>query len=407
MGTPGFALTGGPDREDDDARKPRASAVPSWRVWWMRNRSVLGFAAAQRIRRTPSSDSFREWLLDHRSEFQRSVREQGPGTDLALLHLGMLSKPADLFTLLDAARLPGLSGQAAILSMGLYGNGSAVGHLEALFRDTRAGRYLRGDVKRPVPPSHRAAAAMALGLSGVPSAYNALRWALKEDHLSDALGAAALVALSFSGSASDGACFARCVRKLPGHPLMREAAAVSLGRLAAHIPGARRLLLGVLRSDPEHAGRGAAVALWYKDEASGDGAREGEALRDAALNSRDHVTRVLALVALAGRGDPAAEPVIEAALRRAGQQRTYAILATGLLAKADPRTRIRGQARLARFQESEPAAVEVARHILMDPDLAPRPHHGRTIAHLAGGNASFSGVTLLGSILDMSARLSQ
>jgi hypothetical protein len=114
---------------------------------------------------------------------------------------------------------------------------------------------------------------------------------------------------------------------------------------------------------------------------------------------------VLALVALAGRGDPSAETAIEAVLRRPKQQRSYAILATGLLAKADPRTSARGRARLARLAEADPASVMVARRILDDPEMRARPRRGRSLAHLAGGNGCFSGVGLLGSLLDMSASL--
>ena len=402
----GAATVALPAEPPHGTRASRPAPVPGWQVWWWRNQPILRLPGARANRATAPSNSFTAFLRNRRPRLLLEAgKEESRG--LALLQLGFQARPADLFKLLAAVRSTGRTGQAAILGLGLFRGDSTIGHLEALMRGSLTGRHLHGDLASPVPLSHRAAAAMALGLTGVPSAYQALRIILASNDLPDALGAAAIVALSFSGASGDGVRFEQCLLSSSNGPLMREAAAASLGRHAVHVPGARRVLLRVLKSDPEGGGRGAAVALWYDIDESTDVNVEGEALRAAALRSSDPVTRVLALMTLAGRGDPGAEAVIRIVLGRPEPGRSYAILATGLLAKADPSRQAQSKAMLARLRSKDSRSVDVARCILADPALLARPQRGRSLAHVAGGNACFSGASFLESILDMAAGLSQ
>ena len=387
-----------PSGDEQPLAAPHPTHLP-WRVWWARNLPALA-PRGQLLAR--GRKTFWKRSRD-RSLLLAQIDKAGDEGARALLGLGVLARPADFFTLHANMKRPGREGQAALLALGLYKGRAAVGNLEAVMRDTPAGRFLLGDMDRPAPLSHRAAAAMALGLSGLPQAYQALRIALETPDLPDGLGAAMLIALSFSDVPSDAVIFERCLRSRHGGPLTHEAAAAALGRHAVLVPGARRLLARVLRRGTGGGSRGAAVGLWF-EAADEDDFLEGEALKEAALHSKDPLTRLLALISLAGRGDPRAEEAIEAALKENGEARPYAILATGLLAKADPDSRARSMARLGRLEATDEAPVQAARLFLTD-DYLTRPGRGRSLANLAGGSPTFSGADFLESILDLAATL--
>lgn len=376
--------------------------LPSWRIWWLRN-SVLLLPE-----QLPPAELRRHWKLAHRpglaagrEDWLACIRRGDDQADAAMLRLGLLGRPADQFVMLDGLREGGAVARAATLGLGLYHQDAAVGHLESLLRDRLAGRHLTGDAGRPVPVGVRAAAALGLGLSGRPEAYQALREILDVPGIPGCVGASALVALSFSPTPSDAVRFERFLRRGRGTPLMREAAAAALGRHAGHVPGARRLLVRLLDSDPECAGRGAAVGLWFENPGETHG--EVEALRRAARASPDLVLRLLALMTLAGRGDAEVAAVIDAALETPGPERSYAVLATGLLGRARPAARARSLRVLHRLDEDLPGASRAALALLQARCSATRPSRGRTLAHLAGGSALLADSPDLQALLDLAA----
>jgi hypothetical protein len=139
------------------------------------------------------------------------------------------------------------------------------------------------------------------------------------------------------------------------------------------------------------------VGLWFPGE--GESAEEARALRDAALGSPDPVTRPLAAIALAGRGDPRAEEAL-AGLARESRWQSFTVLGTALLARARPETLERCQRRLGRVAgEIDRDLLRAAWRLLDEAEARTLPGRGRSLEHLAGGNALFAGNSELGGLL--------
>lgn len=323
------------------------------------------------------------------------------------LALSPLSVPApdadarlDVFELLEAMREPGDRGLSAILRLGLRSDSDAIGHLRGVFEDRLSGRAWMGDIDEPVPGQKRIAAALALGLSGEVMAYQALRVALLDPRLEAELAAATILGLSYSGSATDARRFVAvlCDGARPDGPC--EAAAWALGRHALRDEATDSAVVRAMSGGARTGGaRGGALALWFDGVAEGSG---GDALHTTVVTSGDPIARAYALIALAARGDGRALDLAVQAIQSDAGVSEFAVVALGLLGRADPLVRERSAAAVAEFPEGE--ASRLARRLIEVPGDA-RPSRRRTLSGLSAGGGSFSSSSGLGRLLDLASSL--